>query len=457
MCDRHSVSDSPARARLTRPVAVDLFAGAGGMSLGFEQAGFDVVAAVEYDPVHAATHAFNFPQCEVLCRDASNLSAADVLGAAERGFKRLHPGTAWPGQLDALIGGPPCQGFSTGGKRERDDERNDLLLEFVRLVEELRPRTFCLENVAGLLEAKFDEVREEAFARLRAAGYSLSGTDKPVNSLNFGVPQSRRRVIVLGALGSSAPARPVAVDGEVSVQEAIDGLPSPAGYEELLDADEVELTNEDAERRAATGSVYARRLAGIDPLPGDKSRPRLWNPSLVTGSRRTTHTPETIQRFASTGRGAVEPKSRLYRLPLDGPSRTLRAGTGSERGSHTSPRPIHPLEDRVVTVREAARLHGYPDWFRFHTTNWHGHRQVGNSVPPPLARAAATALLRSLGHSPVALRAAIPLGDVSLLALSRSKAQPVVDGLVEEMPATRTRKPVIREDDLIRLYEAEAG
>ena len=79
------------------------------MSLGFEQAGFDVVAAVEYDPVHAATHAFNFPQCEVLCRDASNLSAADVLAAAERGFKRLHPGVAWPGQLDALIGRASCR------------------------------------------------------------------------------------------------------------------------------------------------------------------------------------------------------------------------------------------------------------------------------------------------------------------------------------------------------------
>lgn len=90
MCDRLSVSIPSASVRLTRPVAVDLFAGAGGMSLGFEQAGFDVVAAVEYDPVHAATHAFNFPQCEVLCRDASKLSAADVLGAAERGFKRLH-------------------------------------------------------------------------------------------------------------------------------------------------------------------------------------------------------------------------------------------------------------------------------------------------------------------------------------------------------------------------------
>ncbi|GAA3680320.1 DNA cytosine methyltransferase [Yimella lutea] len=456
MCDRLSVSIPSASVRLTRPVAVDLFAGAGGMSLGFEQAGFDVVAAVEYDPVHAATHAFNFPQCEVLCRDASKLSAADVLGAAERGFKRLHPGVPWPDQLDALIGGPPCQGFSSGGKREQDDERNDLLLHFVRLVEEIKPQTFCLENVAGLLETKFDAIREKAFRRLRAAGYALSGTDKPLNSLNFGVPQSRRRVIVLGALGETAPARPAQSDGQVSVEEAFEGLPSPSAYVQLLTSDEVELRTADIARRSSIKSAYARTLAGIDPLPGDKSRPRLWDPSYLTGSRRTTHTEETVERFAATELGAVEPKSRLYRLPLDGPSRTLRAGTGSERGSHTSPRPIHPREDRVVTVREAARLHGYPDWFRFHTTNWHGHRQVGNSVPPPLARAAARALLASLGHAPVALRAASPLGEETLLALSRTTAQAVVDALAEELPATRTRKPTVP-TPAEKPTEAQAG
>ena len=413
------------------------------MSLGFEQAGYEVVAAVEYDPVHAATHKFNFPQCEVLCRDASKVAGTEILEAARTGFQRLHPGTRWPGSIDALVGGPPCQGFSTGGKREKDDERNDLLLEFVRLVEELRPASFCLENVAGLLEAKFDAVREEAFARLREAGYAVSGTDAAVNSIDFGVPQSRRRLIVLGALGPAAPARPRVLERRFTVADAFDGLPSPLEYEALLTSDEVALTGDDVTRREAITSAYARVLAGLDPLLGDRSRPRDWDPEVLTGSRRTEHTAATRERFAATEAGSVEPKSRLYRLPTDGPSRTLRAGTGSERGAHTSPRPIHPHEHRVITVREAARLHGYPDWFRFHTTNWHGHRQVGNSVPPPLARAAAMALLASLDFSPRPLRSLISLGDSSLLTLSRTEASSVVSGRADEIPRTRTRKTAL--------------
>lgn len=419
---------------------MDLFSGAGGMSLGLEQAGFDVVVAVEYDPVHAATHAYNFPRCETLCRDASTLTGKDVMTAAEAGFRRLRPGSEWPGVIDAVVGGPPCQGFSAGGKREDGDERNALLLEFVRLVEEIKPRTICLENVAGLLETKFDEVREEAFARLRTAGYSLSGTDRPINAVHYGVPQARRRVVVLGALSASAPERPTPIPVEVTVREALDGLPSPIAYAGLDKTDVAVLSAEDVARRNSTQSAYARRLADLAGSPGDKSRPRLWNPSRVTGFRRTTHTAQTVERFAETTPGSVEPKSRLYRLPLDGPSRTLRAGTGSERGAHTSPRPIHPTEDRVITVREAARLHGYPDWFRFHTTNWHGHRQVGNSVPPPLACAAGLALIRSLGNTPVTLRAPLALGDATLLTLSRTAALPVMNGRSDQMPGSRTRR-----------------
>lgn len=398
-----------------------------------------MVAAVEYDPVHAATHLYNFPHCEVLCRDASRLTADDLLQAARKGFRRSNPGRRWPGNVDVVVGGPPCQGFSAGGKREEGDERNSLIGDFVRLVRDLRPQAFCLENVAGLLEDKFAPVREAAFAELRQAGYRLSGTHDVLNSVDFGVPQLRRRVIVIGSLGGEICRPKPLLAPHVTVSDALDGLPSPGNYE-ALETDDVAVLNEsDVYLRLSASSPYGRRLAGLDRDSSDLSRPRTWRQLLLTNSRRTDHAPATVARFGATEPGRVEPKSRLFRLPLSGPSRTLRAGTGSERGSHTSPRPIHPVEDRVITVREAARLHGYPDWFRFHTTNWHGHRQVGNSVPPPLARAAAMTIREALGARSGVPRRTLELGDESLLRLSRTAARSVVYAIDDEMPAARIR------------------
>jgi DNA (cytosine-5)-methyltransferase 1 len=411
------------------------------LSLGFEQVGFEIAAAVEYDPVHAATHHFNFPGCEVLCRDVSRLAAPDVLAAAGRGLQRLDPGRKWDGQIDALIGGPPCQGFSTGGKRESDDSRNGLLMQFVRLVDELRPAVFCLENVAGLLEPRFETLRVQALRRLMTAGYRIVGSDETVNCVDFGIPQNRRRLVILGSLGGT-PSPCVALPSAVTtVGDAFQGLPKIGEYDDLLSSDVCQLTNADQTKRSEITSRYARELAGFVRPSADKSRPRTWDPATITNSRRTRHSSEVITRFAATKPGEVEPTSRLYRLADDRPARTLRAGTGAERGAHTSPRPIHPVEDRVITVREAARLHGYPDWFRFHTTNWHGHRQVGNSVPPPLARAAARSLLDILGCSPVARRTPAKSADEQLLCLSRREACTVLDVRPGELPSGRQPQP----------------
>lgn len=412
------------------------------MSLGFEQAGFDVVAAVEYDPVHAATHAYNFPAAEVLCRDVASLDAETVLAAARRGYERMYPEREWPGRIDAIIGGPPCQGFSTGGKRESGDERNGLLVAFVDLVSALKPSVVCLENVAGLLEGRFDDVREDAFRRLTAAGYALSGTNEAVDCSEFGVPQRRRRVIVLGRLGGPAPDRPTPSSTRVFVADAFDGLPSPSRYPSLRSTDVATLTPSDVETRQRAHSAYARQLSGLAAATEEFGFDHPADLGVITGARYTVHTEATVERFAATEQGSVEPKSRLYRLRADGPARTLRAGTGAERGAHTSPRPIHPTEPRVITVREAARLHGYPDWFRFHTTNWHGHRQVGNSVPPPMARAAAGCLLTSLGLSPVAPdRCFIAPASDTLLQLSRTEAKVRFEVVESELPRGRTRPP----------------
>lgn len=408
-----------------RPIAIDLFAGAGGLSLGFEQAGFDVSVAVESDPIHALTHWYNFPYSTVVPKDISKVSGDQLLALARR--QQEVRGMAPSNQVDAIIGGPPCQGFSTGGKQDVADVRNSLLMEFVRIVEEVRPATFCFENVFGLLNPKFADLRNTVFRRLREAGYALTGVDEAKNCVDFGVPQTRRRLIVLGVLGTEA-AKPLEESNhQVKVKDALEGMPSPTGYVQLLNSDWVQLSPQDIRKRNCAMGTYARELAGLQPSASDFSVPRIWEPTILTNSRRTEHKNGTIERFSMTEPGSVEKKSRLYRLSLDGFSRTLRAGTGSDRGSHTSPRPIHPVENRVVTVREAARLHGFPDWFRFHTTNWHGHRQVGNSVPPPLAKAAAESLAEVLGVTPKRPSAPLALGNVDLLSCSQSLATRIIN------------------------------
>ncbi|MFF3559963.1 DNA cytosine methyltransferase [Streptomyces sp. NPDC002574] len=423
-----------------RLVALDLFAGVGGLSLGFEQAGFDVLAAVEYDPVHAAVHKYNFPMTEVICRDVKNLSGADVRQAAHRGWRLHHPsGPAWDGAVDVVIGGPSCQGFSTMGRRDQDDERNDLLLEFVRIVVEIRPRAFCLENVPGLLQERYTPIREKALDSLRDAGYKITGFDRPVSAADFGVPQNRKRVVILGALEADVPPlKPSSMP--VTVADSFARLPDASDSPELMTMDSVGRDTFPISPWNHADSLYARRMTGDEVDPEDRSRRRNWDSSLLTNSRLSAHTSESIRRFELTPQGAVEPVSRFYRLSLSGQSRTLRAGTGRERGAFTSPRPLHPVRHRVITVREAARLHSFPDWFRFHITSWHGHRQIGNSVPPLLARAAGKSIAKALHASPTRARSVLNFGDESLLSMSMAEAAQLFSANPSEMPAQRTRK-----------------
>lgn len=415
-----------------RPVAVDVFAGAGGLSLGFEQAGFDVALAVEYDPTHALVHRYNFSECEMLCRDVRSLAGEDI----KKAVRACRGGS----DVDVLIGGPSCQGFSAIGQRDQGDERNDLLGEFVRLVCEIRPRVFVLENVPGLLEGRFTELRNETWRRLRDAGYVLSGTETWLNAGDFGVPQTRKRVVVIGVVdGPAVELVTTDVQNRWTVRDALDGLPRIEDYEALKIVDTAPLSSCDQARRRATSSAYARSLAGLASTTRDLARPRAWDSEVVTNSLRTKHSLEAIRRFDATEPGEVEATSRLYRLHPDRPARTLRAGTGRERGAHTSPRPIHPEYPRVITVREAARLHGYPDWFRFGATNWHGHRQIGNSVPPLLARVIASALREVLGGRPRRLRRAEQLGDPEWLRTSPSAGAKLLGANVEELPPQRQR------------------
>ena len=165
---------------------------------------------------------------------------------------------------------------------------------------------------------------------------------------------------------------------------------------------------------------------------------RDWNPSVLASSARTEHTEISRRRFAETEPGSIIPISRCFRLAEDGVSNTLRAGTDGARGAFTSPRPIHYRYPRSVTVREMARLHGFPDWFRLHVTKWHGARQIGNAVPPSLARAIAGRVVAALGANPARPETVIALGEPALLSLDLSGA--AVHFGIQAPPSRRDRK-----------------
>ncbi len=407
-----------------RPVAVDLFAGVGGLSLGFEQAGFDVVAAVEIDPIHAATHKFNFPNCAVICRDIRTLAGRDIRNVA--GLRDRN--------VDVVFGGPPCQGFSLIGQRVLDDPRNSLVFHFLRLIGELKPRAFVMENVPGMVAGAHTQLLSELIDRFARLGYKVRQPHRILNAANFGVPQNRRRLFLLGSRSDTfLPEYPIPVSiprsnksnssGSLDLdlpfcptaKEALEDLPDIEKYNFLLETDELRC-------KIRGNSRYARILRGEIVDRSDYSYSREYDHSFLTGCLRAQHTTLSRKRFAATRPGKTEPISRFFRIPFDGICNTLRAGTATDRGAFSAPRPIHPTYPRCISVREAARMHSYPDWFRFHRTIWHGFRQIGNSVPPLLARAVAKSVMAALGVKAAKGKGKIALGDAKLANFNMSEA-----------------------------------
>lgn len=348
-----------------KPRAIELFAGVGGMTLGFQQAGVRVVGAVELDERHVATHKKNFPNVPCFTGDLSKLSARQIKATIGH-----------VGPVDIVFGGPPCQGFSVGGKMDPTDERNKLVLEFARLVVELAPKFFVLENVKGFVNGRYAPIRRRFREIVEAAGYVVS-EPKVLDATDYGVPQRRKRVFMVGSRGGldgfEYP-KPIAVKQRPTVWDAISNI----------------------------SMVFEHcRARGLETFPG-KLKPK--NPYLrelaggagVTGFGCTEHSKATIRRFRKVKPGGSDGVSRFIRLTKNGVSSTLRAGTGPEKGSFMAPRPIHPTRPRCICVREAARLQSFPDWFVFHEVKWHAFRQIGNAVPPKLARAVASQVCSAL-------------------------------------------------------------
>ena len=418
-----------------RPVGIDLFAGAGGLSLGFEQAGFDVAAAVEIDPIHCATHEFNFPNSTAICASVVDLTGEEIRSRANLGKS----------DIDVVFGGAPCQGFSLIGKRSFDDPRNQLVFHYVRLVRELQPKYCVFENVKGLTLGAHAKFLAEIVEALQASDYEVLLPYQVLNAADFSVPQDRRRLFLIAARrGLPLPSYPAINSRRVTVADAISDLPDADQYDELRSDDATTI-------KWTTRRMYAKILRGMEADANDFSYARASDRNVLTSSLRTEHTELSQTRFEATEHGKTEPISRFRKLDPQGLCNTLRAGTDSARGAFTSPRPIHPHLPRVITVREAARLHSYPDWFRFHATKWHGFRQIGNSVPPLLGRAVASEIAAALGIEPTKPTNELQLGNPQLLMFDMGGAARYF-AVPRNTIAQRTRKTV--DDQQIELSYA---
>jgi DNA (cytosine-5)-methyltransferase 1 len=359
----------------SKPKIIDLYAGVGGLSLGAIRAGFDLALAVEWDKHAMKAHELNFPGYKHLNTDISKLSGREVL---------RHAGLL-EGELDGLIGGPPCQGFSVMGNRNHLDPRNDLFVKFFNLVRECKPKFFIAENVLGILGDQYDAIRKNALQQVED-NYEILEPMK-LNASDFGAPTNRERVFFIGYRRdlmfelTKKDFEEQKVAKIITVAKALQGLPTYINSEWLSE-------KQSWRRAKSLSNVYFKKYVdgNIPEGMGDKEAIRKYKEEgLVSGNFGTRHSPEVQKRYEKLQPGQSDPVSRSVRLKKNGLCPTLRAGTGSDKGSYQAVRPIHPTAHRVITPREAARLQGFPDWFQFAPSKWHSFRQIGNSVSPILA------------------------------------------------------------------------
>ncbi len=343
-----------AKQRRNRPTALDLFAGCGGLTEGLKAAGFRVLGAVEIEEKSAETYKLNHPEVHLWIKDIQDLSTLTVT-------RKL---ALRKGRLDLLAGCPPCQGFSTmrtlNGHRSNRDRRNDLLFEFLRFVEGLRPKAIMMENVPGLARnGRF----KEFCARLRELGYI--GKYDVLDAANYGVPQRRQRLIYLAGFK-----RPVAFADprkkEKTVRQAISIL-RPAGNSGDSLHDIPERRSPDVQRK-------------IEIIPKDGGS----RSSLPPAEQLACH--KTFSGF----------KDVYGRMAWDKVAPTITTGCFNP----SKGRFLHPDSDRAITIREAALLQGFRRRYKFRVK--HGKialaLMIGNALPPPFITAHARSVATALRH-----------------------------------------------------------
>lgn len=363
---------------------IDLFAGVGGLSLGAARAGFNVAAAIELDNYAYAAHCLNFPKTAHSQADISKIKGSELIELSGLKKKDIH----------GIIGGPPCQGFSTIGKRAVDDPRNNLFSKFFHLVKQVRPAFYLAENVPGILAERNDELRVSALSQVPKNYIQLPPI--LVKASDYGSPTTRTRVFFIGYDPKRCNTldeltfKATANTEKTTVRQALSGLPELGDFWETKDG----ILQVGKHQKTAFGI----RLNGAVPenVGHLASLAALATENLVSGFLPTRHTPPTIERFNNVQPGRSDSISKCPRLDFEGFCPTLRAGTGSDKGSFQAVRPIHPTEPRVINPREAARLQGFPDWFQFTNTKWQSFRQIGNSVSPIVAEEILSRIFESL-------------------------------------------------------------
>ncbi|MBP1326428.1 DNA (cytosine-5)-methyltransferase 1 [Leucobacter exalbidus] len=301
---------------------VSLFSGGGGLDLGFELAGWEPAVCLDHDPIACETLSFNRPKWNVVCGDIRDFDASPYAG------------------VDAVVGGPPCQGFSSAGRGNPDDPRNFLWVEYMRIVREVKPRAIVLENVSALTHRKNDDHLSGIMSALSEMGYEFSmGV---LNAAEFDVPQARKRLIVVGLMGGGA-----------SLPSPIVGLPPKTVWDAIGDLES-------------------------------------WDDKPELNHVANKHAKHVVERWKKLGAGEEDPNYRRSRLNPNKPSVTIRAGGGyGPNGNHLAGfhPPIHPTLPRQLTVREAARIQTFPDSWILQGPKTIQGRQIGNAVPVKLAYA----------------------------------------------------------------------
>ena len=346
---------------------IDLFAGVGGLSLGFEQMGFEVVLANEFDPSIAEAYINNRENAKMIVADITELPIDKTFGE-------------FRDQVDIIVGGPPCQGYSQKGQRRTiNDPRNFLFKYFVSVVDEVSPHYFVMENVPNLLTAERGYFRQELESMFTELGYTINA--QVLCAADYGVPQNRHRAFIIGKKDSEIPvAMPDKVEKRTTIWEAISDLAYLASGEGMEISPYFKAPESEYQKKMREGSAF------------------LYNHVA------TNHSKIALERLSM-----IPPKGGKEYLPPEHITKSIYSGTWERMDADdisvtittrfdtpSSGKFTHPYLDRAITVREAARIQSFPDWFRFFGTKTSQMKQVGNAVPPLLSKAIASAILKDM-------------------------------------------------------------